>query len=73
MRSERIEISLEAIVSNFHQSLANSLAAVTMVSSGTSQSSSSVLESAINHSTHGIPSGIPIGISMNYSDLEDVN
>ena len=74
LRSEGIEISPEAIASNFHQSLADSLAAVTMVSGGTSQSSSSsVLESAINHSTHGMPSGIPIGISMNYSDLEDVN
>ena len=71
LRSEGIEISPEAIASNFHQSLADSLAAVTMVSGGTSQSStcSSVLESAINHSTHGIP----IGIGMNYSDLEDVN
>lgn len=66
LRSEGIEISPEAIASNFHQSLADSLAAVTMVSGGTSQSSSSVLESAINQSAHGLP----IGISMNYSDLD---
>lgn len=70
LRSEGIEISPEAIVGNFQQTLADSLAA-SMVPHPTGQacSAASVLESAITQSAQGLP----MGISISYGDLSDVS